>query len=419
MFKKKKILIILLVLVGIGVLSVGIFKTVNKKDTNKVRVSAVEVEKMPISQDIISNGIIKTKDQRNIVSELPYTIEKVLVKEGSKVNKGDILAKLNTKDLEYNLKRAEINLELEKSVLEEMKKEIDTFSLEKNKENAKITYEDSKKKYEKSKELYEAGAISKSKLETDKTTFLTAKNNYELAKNKLDEAMSGENKKNIESQVKKIKLQSLSVKSKKEDLEKSIIKSPINGTIVKSNAKIGVNASTLNPLFIIDDTKKLEIEVDVSEYDVKEINIGQDVKITGDAFESKKYEGKVSYIAPIAEVQKTNSGYETNVKIRVDILNVTEDLKPGFSADVSIRTGHKEDPLVVPYETIYKKKDGTEIVYKVENDKLKEVPITEGIKGDMKLEIISDEIKKGDKIVLNPTERLKDDMDVTVSGGKK
>jgi len=225
-------------------------------------------------------------------------------------------------------------------------------------------------------------------------------------------------KSSIELQRKNVELQEINLKAQREALEQSIIKSPMDGTIVALNARVGIPATSATPLFVIDDITNLEIEVNISEYDINSIKLGQKVDITGEAFKDKKIKGTVAYIAPAATIMNTNTGRETNVTIKIDIHNTDDYLKPGFSANASINTAHKKDVLVLPYETVYEKKDGTKVVFKVEDNKLKEIPIKIGIMGDLKQEIISDQIKLGDKIVINPTDKMKDGMDVSILNDK-
>ncbi|WP_427338075.1 efflux RND transporter periplasmic adaptor subunit [Caloranaerobacter sp. DY30410] len=417
MAKRKKVLAIsLLVILGIAIIGVGAYKAAKKEDRKGIFVKVVEVSKEDISSTIISDGTIKSKVNRNVVTTLPYTIKEILVKEGDRVSKGQILVKLDTEDIEFNIKTAEINLEIEKQILKDMLEGKDTFQLEKNLENAKLNYENAQKKYQNSVKLYEAGAISKAQLDADKSALTAAKISFELAQKQLEDANKT---RNIESQKKRVELQELNLKKQKEALSKSIIKSPIDGVVVYSGAKLGIPANTASPLFVIDDISNLEIEVNISEYDVNDIKLGQEVKITGEAFKNQEYKGKVSYISPIATEMNTGRGIETNVKVKIDILNPDEKIKPGFSADVSINTANKKDALVVPYEALYHKKDGSIVVFKVEAGKAVEIPVLIGVEGDLKVEIISKDLKEGDQIILNPTEKIKDGMDVSILKGDK
>jgi len=422
--KKKILAIVAASILGVAIMATGIIKAMNKEEKASLYVEVVSVEKEESFDSILSTeGIIKTKDQRNIVSNLPYNINEVLVKEGDKVSEGDVLVKLDTKDLEYKIKTAEINLELEKQRLKNMEDKaengVSTFELETALENAKLNYENAQEKLESSKKLFEAGAISKTVLEADEIAAVTAKNSYELAQKQLNDMLeNSDTESSIELQRKNVELQEINLKAQKDALEESIIKSPMNGTIVASNARVGIPAASATPLFIIDDTTNLEIEVNISEYDINSIKLGQKVDITGEAFKDKDIKGTVAYIAPSATIVSTGAGRETNVVIKVDIHNADDYLKPGYSASVDINTAHKNNALVLPYEAVYEKKDGTKVVFKVEDMELVEIPVTIGIMGDIKQEVISEQLNEGDKIVMNPNDKMKDGIKVNILNNK-
>ena len=422
--KKKVEFIVLAAIIGLDVITAVVLKAVNKETSASTYVTVVEVEKEnDFDSTLITEGVLKSKEQRNVVSSLPYTIQEVFLKEGDKVSEGDILLKLDVKDLEYKIRTAQTSLEMERQRLKNMERQLEegnnTLELEKSLENAELAYENAKSKFESSKTLYEAGGISKAMLDADEANMITAKNNYELAQKRVEDSKNNEDlKTNIDIQRKNVEIQEISLKSQKEALEESIIKSPINGTIVISNARVGLPATAAAPLFVIEDLNNLEIEVGIGEYDISEIKIGQKVKVTGEAFKDKEMEGVVSFIAPSANVVPTGTGKETQVTVRIDILNTDNYLKPGFTANVAINTAFKSEALVLPYETVYEKRDGTKVVFKVENNKIKEVPVKIGIQGDLKQEVISADINLGDKIVINPTEKLYDDLEVSILNSK-
>lgn len=416
--KVKKRFIIPAVILGVLIIGLGIYKSATKDNEIFKNVTTVKVTDEEIYSEIVTNGILKSKNRVEVVTSLPYTIENIFFDEGDRVNTGDKLLNLNTKDLKYQIKTQELNLSLEKEILNNMEKETDTYELEKSVENSKITYENSKENYEKSKELYKAGAISKSKLETDKSNYIKAKNNYEVQKNKLVEVKDENSNNNIDTQKKKIELQKVELESSEMKLKEADITSPITGTIVMTNAKIGALAAQSNPLYIIEDTDNLEIEVKINEYDISDIKVGQSVTITGDAFRNKEFQGVIEYISPIAENVVSNSGTETNIAVKVAISNKDYELKPGYTAQVIIETGREKSALVVPYEALYRKKDGVTVVFRDEDGIAKEIPVDIGIEGDTTVQIISDEIKKDDYVILNPTENIKDGEKVQSSKGE-
>ncbi|SHJ67510.1 efflux RND transporter periplasmic adaptor subunit [Paramaledivibacter caminithermalis] len=412
-FKKKNILIISAVLIVVAFISLATVNAMRLKEQGGLPVKTTSILKQDIESNIFASGTIVSKEEREITSDLSGKVREVLVEEGMKVKKGDLLAKLDSDELEYNLKQSEIKLEVAKDKLNQLRKE-NMSTLETEYKNTQIRYKDAKKKYEDKKALFEAGAISENELEQAKSDMQTAYNDYTLAKKKYEDAdVLGE----IRIQEKEVRAMELEIEKIKSDIKKTNIISPIDGTVIEVNiSELSIiAANTL--MFKIQDTENLEVITNISEYDVGKVKIGQTVNVTSDGAENKEYKGTVAYISPNAVVEKNGQGTETVVKVKVDINSKNTQFKPNFSANVEINTANKKDVLVVPYEAIYADKDGTKCIYIVEDNKAKKCVINTGIEGDMVTEIIGDGLKENDLVILNPTEKIKDGMDVKVNKG--
>lgn len=446
-FSKKTVAIVCSVVLGVTAVGFGVTSSKNKaKQVNSVETVNVEVVDN-FSSSIEVDGIVKSKQEVSISPDISTKIVEVFFNEGAMVKKGDVLARLDTKDILNKISSAEVSLSLEKERLNSLQSElsrvdkvktVNTFELEKNVENSKINLDIAKDKFEKSKQLYDAGAISKDQLDIDERAVTSASDAIEIAENRLKEARDNTDsadaaeksreqiKGNIEVQKKSIELQELSLKREREALENTVIRSPIDGAIVTSNAKLGITPQAGSPLFTISSVNNLEVEVKVGEYDISNIVIGQGAEITGDAFKDKALLGKISYIAPsIGEAVpamtdgKTTGSKESKIVVKIELDEIYDSLKPGYNVNAIISTSVKDKAMVVPYESIYKNKDDEHVVFLVGADnKVKEIPIETGIAGDIKQEIISDKIKKGDKIILTPDENTKSGMIINLDDNK-
>ena len=408
MIKKKKIIIIslgVIILVSIIGWKIGM----KQKRPIQSRVETTSIKKEDIESHIQGTGKIFSMDKRDIVSDVEEKIEKMFVKKGDKVEKGQVLVKLEEINIQYKIKDAKLRLSMEEESLKQLQREGNT-ELEINLSNAKIRYEDAKKTYERNKELYEEGAISKVDFEKAENDMNEIYNDYILAEEKLKKS-NYENE--ITLQKQKLQLAKLDLEKLEKDLMKYTIKSPITGTIVDTNiSESGIIESHVT-LMSIQDVNHLEIIVDMNEYDASKIELGDFVKITGDSFEKRKYEGKVKYVGSIAKQIDGSQGRESVVEIKVDIENNDEFLKPGFSAKLDILTEKKDNVLTVPYEAVFTQKNGDKIIFTVKDGIVKKHKIETGIESDFSLEVIGD-IKEGEKVILNPREDIKDGDQVMI-----
>lgn len=393
--KKKKLIIIICIVIAV-ILLFSLGAIAGKKDVN-TSVQTVKLQKQDIESHIIAEGQIMSMDKREVISDVEEKIEKVLVKKGDKVKKGQVLIKLDETDIRYKIDEAQMRLNIEKDSLEQLKRDLETSM-----KNAEILYDDAKTTYENNKKLYEENAISKTAFDKCKNDLDTLYNDYISAKNKLGSSSD------ISVQQKKIKLSELEIEKLKDDLERHTIKSPITGTIVDMEiSESGIVESYVTLLFI-QDVDHLEIITNVNEYDASKIAIGDCVKITGDAFEGKEYTGEVSYIEGIAKKIETGQGKENAVEIKINVKDVDEYLKPGFSAKLDILTDSEKEVFVVPFETIFTKKNGEKVIYTVDNGVVKEHVIDTGIESDLAVEVIADDLKENSDVIISPNEHIKD-----------
>lgn len=408
MIKKKKIIIIslgVIILVSIIGWKIGM----KQKRPIQSRVETTSIKKEDIESHIQGTGKIFSMDKRDIVSDVEEKIEKMFVKKGDKVEKGQVLVKLEEVNIQYKIKDAKLRMSMEEESLKQLQREGNT-ELEINLSNAKIRYEDANKTYERNKDLYEEGAISKMDFEKAENDMNEIYNDYILAEEKLKKS-NYENE--IILQKQKLQLAKLDLEKLEKDLMKYTIKSPITGTIVDTNiSESGIIESHVT-LMSIQDVNHLEIIVDMNEYDASKIELGDFVKITGDSFEKRKYEGKVKYVGSIAKQIDGSQGRESVVEIKVDIENNDEFLKPGFSAKLDILTEKKDNVLTVPYEAVFTQKNGEKIIFTVKDGIVKKHKIETGIESDFSLEVIGD-IKEGEKVILNPREDIKDGDQVMI-----
>lgn len=401
--KRKKIWIIATVLVAISMIGLGTVKSMKKEQSADMGVKTVAIQRQDIESHIQATGQILSMDKREIVSDVEEKIENMLVEKGEKVKKGQVLMELEKTNINYKINEAETRLAIAKDQLDQMKKELKICL-----DNAEIEYQDVQDTYERNKQLYESNALSKIELDDSKNKMDKGYNDYMVAKNKLGDENTGE----IARKGKEVQLAELDLKKLKDDFKKHTIKSPITGTIVDMKISESGIIEHHVPLMYIQDVDHLEIVTDINEYDASKIKLGDSVKITGDAFEGKDYEGVVKYVGLFAKTVETGQGKENVVEIKVDIKNIDKYLKPGFSAKIDILTESKKDVLAVPFECVFTKRNGDKVIFTVKNKKVQEHKVDLGIESDFDVEVTGD-VHEKDDVIMNPTENIKDGDEVS------
>lgn len=409
----------LLMMLAVAVAGIGIFAVLENQKNSGLRdakpVAVVSVEKTDLKASIFASGRVAASEERVIFSDLlTGKIEKVSVKEGDVVKKGQILATISTSDLDDQLKSSQIQLEIAKENLKSLQNSGQT-NYDLVLRTAEKAMKDAEKTLNDKTQLYASGAITllekdaaASALDRAKTDVENAKRNYENYGKESQIAIAQLNIKAAQTNVNKIA----------KDKQKKYVKSPIDGVMYKTSAKVGDSVNQATPLFYVSTVNQLEVVSNVSEYDIDSVKIGQKAIVTGDGFEDK-YAGEVTYISPVAESVISGQTTETIVKVKVLILDKNTKFKPNFSANIEVETAELSSVITVPYEAIYTDKEGAKTVFLIKENILVRKAIKTGVQGDMVVELIDSDLKSGDQVVLNPTDALKDGDLVKIQGGVK
>jgi HlyD family secretion protein len=232
------------------------------------------------------------------------------------------------------------------------------------------------------------------------------------SKQELDQAVAA--REQADAQV---KLASAQVSRDQTNLNFSVIRSPVSGTVIDRQVDVGqtVAASFQTPtLFKIgQDLTRMQIDTTVAEADIGSVKVGQDVNFRVDAYPDKDFKGKVRQIRLNAATLQNVVTYD----VVVDVANPDLTLLPGMTANARIEVESKPDVLMVPAASLRfrpaenaasaesakqagKKKGGGAAVYKLTAGKLVRVPVKPGISDQQNTEILQGDIKEGDELVV-------------------
>jgi HlyD family secretion protein len=200
---------------------------------------------------------------------------------------------------------------------------------------------------------------------------------------------------NIKSQEAMINQKIANVEKAKVQLEKTIIKSPIDGVVTRQDAKEGEIVNAQTPMVAVISAAEFELETNIPEVDISKIKIGNIASITLDAYgEDEKFEAVVMMIDPAEETIEGVSTY----KVTLQFVEANGRIRSGMTADIEILTNEKENIIAIPQRAIINK-SGKKIVRIIKNGSVEEVEVKTGMRGsDGRIEIISG-ISEGQTVV--------------------
>ncbi len=324
-----------------------------------------------ITQYVEASGTIKPINTIAVGTQVSGTVAKIYVDYNSVVKKGDLLAELDPSLFQANVDQSTAKLSTARAA---QAKASSTLAYKKN-------------NYLRYKHLYEKNYVSKDEVEL-------AYSNYQQA---LAEVAAA----NADAQAAQATLN-----NNLTNLGYSKITSPVDGTVISRAVDVGqtVAASFNTPtLFeVAKDLTQMQIETSVSEADIGRIKVGQKAEYTLDGYQDRKFEGEVTQV----RLASTTTNNVVTYTVIVSVDNSEGLVIPGMSANVSIITSSVKDALCVPTQALKftpstetKKYDKQGVWIKTATG-LKRYDVEIGAYDDNKTQIISDEVKAGDKVVV-------------------
>lgn len=406
----KKTLYILLgsaVLIVVLLLVLSKSGAIGNKDEGKEVETAI-VKEMTLTETVSATGKVQPEVEVKISSEVSGEIIELPIKEGQAIKKGDLLVRINPDLYESGVSRSSAAMSTAKAGLSQ----------------AEAQLKEAKANYDRNRKLFDKGVISKS--EWDKIVSA-----YEVAQASKQSAYF-----NVQSA-------GATVTEARDNLNRTTIYSPVDGTISKLDAElgervVGTQQMAGTEILRVANLNNMEVEVDVNENDIVKIDIGDEANVEVDAYLKRQFKGVVTSISNSASSELT-ADQVTNFKVKVRILKESyEDMmkgkpanyspfRPGMTATVDVITERKVNILTVPISSVVVKSDTTAVkkdVVKELEEKEKELktgvtekkyecvfvkvgdkavlkPITTGIQDDTNIEIVKG-LKKGDEVITGP-----------------
>lgn len=246
-------------------------------------------------------------------------------------------------------------------------------------------------------------------VEMDKTTYLQTKVSFDNLAVDFQRISTLYNSGNIAQQTyDQTKAQYESLKTNVQNLERNtFLRAPFSGVIAAKNYENGeLYAGT--PILLLVDMANLKAHINIPESFYPSIKEGMNVAITSDVFTDKEFKGIIEIVSPV--IDATTHTFQVQIKIS----NAGGVLRPGMFARIGVDFD-KINAKVVPYQAVLKLQGSNErYVYVNNNGVAKRVKVQMGKRYDDKIEILSDELKEGDQLVVVGQARLEDGVKVNV-----
>ena len=352
------------------------------------------VDRGPITAIVTATGTVNPVVSVQVGSQVSGKITQLMADYNSVVTKGQVLATIDPQPFQARVSQASASLKSGRGNLAKAKNMANQRKLELNR----------------MKTLLRQQFVSQADLDLAATNFRDAQAQVEIAQAQVDQAVA-------------------TLASAELDLGYTTIYSPVNGIVVSRNVDVGqtVAASFQTPtLFVIaQNLTQMQVDTNVSESDIGGVAEGKPASFRVDAYPKQFFEGTVTQVrnAPIS-IQNVVT---YDVVITVD--NRELKLKPGMTANVTIVTAKKENPLRVPNGALRFRMPGVQVDRKVtqvwvidHEEQVRQTAITTGIADSLFTEITEGVLKEGDPVILGietPEEQTQKKLPPGFEGGPR
>jgi len=349
---QKKSRTVWFVVLGLLVVALLAGGAIYKSKTSK-KVVVVTTEKAVVKtiiQLVSATGKIQPEVEVKISPEVAGEIVQLPLREGASVKKGDLLIKIKPDNYQAQVEQREADLAAARA------------SSIQNKSQLTKAQED----FKRTEDVYSKKIVTDSDFTASKTSAEVAQANYE-------------------SSLANIRRAEGQLKQARDQLEKTVIYSPIDGSISSLASELGERVVATGQfagteVMRVANLDSMEVRVNVNENDVVNVKVGDRARVAIDAYPGRKFAGLVKEIASSAKTTGAMSQEEvTNFLVKIRISDRDVPLRPGMSANADIETKTVENVVAVPIQSVtVRSREGNQTIEQLAKDREKKAKESQG-----------------------------------------
>jgi HlyD family secretion protein len=323
------------------------------KSKGAEKAPAVTIDKAvvrTITQLVNATGKIQPEVEVKIAPEVSGEIVELPLREGAVVKKGDLLVRIKPENYQYQLDQREADLTAYRAMSVQSKAQLQKL-VEDHKRN---------------QNLFDQKLLSDS--------------DFAASKASVDAAQAG-----YENALAQIRRAEGLLKQAQDQLEKTVIYSPMAGTVSSRSSEVGERVAGTGQfnaaeVMRVADLSSMEVRVNVNENDVVNVKVGDRARVNIDAYPGRRFSGAVKEIASAAKTSGLSTQEEvTNFQVKIRITDKDVALRPGMSASVDIETRTVENVVAVPIQSVtVRSREGSKTLEELAADRDRKARETQG-----------------------------------------
>lgn len=311
------------------------------------------------------------------VDVAPRTAGRLLsvnVQLGDSVRRGQVIAKVEDREIVEQVRAAEASQEVAKATIRQREADLNVSQLN----------------FERSKNLFTRGLLAKQALDDAESRYLAAVAQLDLSKAQLSQNDA--------------RLQELRI-----NLQNTTVSSPVDGFVGRRNVDPGAMVNTNTAIASVVDISRLKLIVNIVEKDLRMVTAGDVGVVEVDAYPGEKFNGRIARVAPVLDPATRTASIE------IEIPNGDARLKPGMYARISLTVEERKNTLIAPKNAVIDFENKRGVWMPSEDRRAQFVPVTLGIEGPEQIEILAG-LKEGDRFVTTGAAAVRNNDQLIIAG---
>jgi HlyD family secretion protein len=391
----------------------GCSKPREDETTPVVPVEVTEARGEPIERVIRAEGVLHALDQSSVVPKISAPVAQFSVNRGDHVKRGQLLARLESRDLAATVAEAKGAYEQAAANYRNVQSATipnETVKAQADLQAARQQVEAAKKLRDSREELYKQGALARRLVDESAVLYAQARSQFETARKSLESLEAVGRHEEIKSAQGQLDAAKGRFQAAEAQLAYSEVRSPISGVVADRPTYAGEMASPSAPLLTVVDISSVIARVNVPPTEAAHIKVGQTARVTlvDGPIETT---GKVTVVSPAVDPQTTT------VEIWVQAPNPGERLRPGQTVHVEIAAGIIPNAVVVPADALLASSDGGSALMAIGADLIAhERKVDVGVRTGGRVQILSG-VSPGERVVSSGGSGLEDGARVRIVQG--
>lgn len=377
-----------------------------------VRTAAVEQTKL-IEQATFP-GEVRASATVDVTSRVAGRLGAVLVKEGSQVGAGSLIARIDDPELFLSIRNAEAAVEVQRARLVQLRAgpmAPQVAQAQAAVSQAEVSLAAAERELARTRQLFNDGLIARAAVDRAETDVELARGRLAAAREQVALIQHGPRPEDVAAQVAQVRQAEAAVAQIRARVRDLRITSPISGVVTRLNVERGAVISTQTVVATVATLKPIEIHIPLPETDLGRLRENSLARVRAEAFPDRVFEGRIARVAPALDAVSRSA------RLIVVVPNADLTLRPGMFARALV-VFEERQAVMIPSEVVVRRGDTT-VVFVVKDQTVEERPVRIGYVEGSRSEVVEG-LRVGETIVTFGQQGLRDGMRVrTGSGGER